>query len=383
MINVLIDRTLTFFWLFAIGCGCSSEEAPAAAAASPQKLVSVRATTFQPTTFRLDYTFPGLAQPIDSRRVASEASGRVKEAPFREGDTVKKGDLLLRVDASSNSAQIALLSSQADGAKRELARTKLLVKSGLATPQKLDQDESAYKQAALSLRQARVNRNLSTVKSPFGGRVTVKHLDVGEFATAGAALVDLVDLSTIKLVVTVPETAMRFIKEGEEVKVHFPSLESTAPGIVMRKGLVATKPTQTFPIDIQIPNPQELILPGMRAEVVVPKMTLNDALVLERDWLLEGVSRTEAVVVTKNEKGQDIASIRVVTLGESKGTKVVVTKGLDPGDTLVTQGHREVVDGTLLRVSTQPTSPAVPTAAAAPTILPVVAPVAQKKRATP
>ena len=314
------------------------------------KPIAVEIDEVETSRFVQTFSFPGIAEPIEQRRVAAESSGRVLDAPFEEGASIEKGALLLRVDAKTTGAQINLLRSQASTAKRELNRIKQLTAEGLATPQQLDQSNAQLEQANLALKQARVGASMAVVRSPFSGVVASKFVEPGEFTSPGQAVAEIIDTSTIKLEVTIPESAVGFVSQGDEVDVEFPSSNKSAKGKVIRRGVRVTQPTQTFPIEIHIPNEDGEILPGMRARVVIPKLTIDDAVVVRRDALLEGVLRREAMVATEIQGDIGKAELRIVDISEARGNEIVVTKGLDAGDKLIVLGHRNVVDGTPIRV---------------------------------
>ena len=332
--------------LFALGA-CSPDKDSKEQAVKPMAVEIDEVTTQR---FVQTLEFPGVAQPIEERMVSAEAGGRVLKAPAEEGERVEKGDLLLQIDAQNTTAQINLLSSQVASTRREYDRTTRLAAEGLATPQQLDQLESQLEQSQLALKQAKVGRGLSTVKSPFSGVVAEKMIEQGEYAAPGQPIVRLIDASTIKLEITVPESMIRFIKIGDEVDVHFSALDRQVTGKVIKRGVVVLQPTQTFPIEIHIPNEDGELMAGMRASVVVPKLTVEDAVVVPRDALLEGVFQREAMVLSDRKGDLGKAELRVVEIGEARGNRVVITNGLQEGDVLITKGHRNVVDGTLVRV---------------------------------
>lgn len=321
-----------------------------AAQAVEVKPMAVEVDLVRSQTFVQTLEFPGVAQPIDERTISAESGGRVTEAPAEEGETVKKGELLLRVDARTTTAQINLLQSQVSTAQREYSRLKKLAAEGLATPQQLDQLQGQVEQSELALKQARVGRGLSVVRSPFTGVVSMKNIEVGEFASPGQPIVQIIDTSTIKLEVTIPESLISYVKVGDTVDVSFSAVNKTVQGKIMRRGVTVAKASQTFPIEIHIPNEDGAFLPGMRARAIIPKLTIEDAVVVPRDALLEGVYQREAMVIEDRKGDVAKAALRVVQIGESRGNSVVITSGLQKGDVLITKGHRNVVDGTPVRI---------------------------------
>jgi membrane fusion protein (multidrug efflux system) len=364
--------------LVAATAGCKPGEPKSAEAKEGQsaprvgaKAVAVEIATISPSVFVQRLEFPGIAEAIEERTIAAELGGRVLEAPFEETETIKKGALVLRVDTQTSAAQISLLQSQERSAAREFARIKQLAAEGLATPQQLDQAQSGLEQARLSIKQAQLGVSKGVVYTPFGGVVVRKFVDKGEFVGPGAPVVRIMDYDTIVLRVTVPESALPYVRLGEEVDVTFPATGQQARGRIKRVGVVVVQPTQTFPVEVHIPNADHKLLPGMRAVVQLVKSRMQDVLVVERDAILEGVVRREAMVVTGlNAEGLGTAALRVVELGAAQGNEVVVTSGLQAGDKLIVRGHRSLVDGTPVRVVREVTAPTQ----AAPAALSPVAP---------
>lgn len=334
--------------------GCKPPESKDAMAATQEvKPVAVEAMTLKPRRFDVTLEYPGVAEPVEQRRIAAESSGRVLDAPFEEGTVIKKGALLLRTDAKVNAAQINVLESQLRAAKRERDRLKQLAAEGLATPQQLDQATSQVEQLDLSIKQAKVGVSMTTVRSPYSGYVLSKNIEPGEFVGAGTPIVELIDYETIVVKLHIPESAIPYANEGQEVQLHFPAVDYTTKGVIKRRGVLASQPTQTFPVEIHIENKDLKLLPGMRATVILPKTTLEQVLVAPRDAILEGVNQREAMVATGLNADVGKAQLRVVEFGEAKGNEIVITKGLNPGDHLIVLGHRGIVDGTPVRVVRQ------------------------------
>lgn len=314
------------------------------------KPIAVEAITIKSQPFVQYLEFPGSAEPIETFNISAEASGRVLSAPFKEGQDIKKGALIVRVDAKMNRAQINVLKSQYSSAQREYNRTKQLAAEGLATPQQLDQARSAVDQLRASISQLNAGISMTSVRSPFNGYVRIKHANKGEFIAAGRPVATIINFDTIEIKIAVAETSIGYVKEGEKIQIRVPSLGKTFEGEVFKRAVMADQPAQTFPVEVRIDNKDRAILPGMRAVAMLPKVNIAKAVVVPRDSILEGVSRREAMVVTNVVKDEGVAQLRVVELGEGKGNQVVITSGLNEGDQLITVGHRGIVDGSPIRV---------------------------------
>lgn len=326
---------------------CKPEEA--AEADTEVMAIPVETMTVQQKPFIDRVEVSGVVEPIHEVKVSAEAAGRVLSAPFEEGEKIKRGKLLLRVDSDLNSAQIALLESQLSTAKREFERTKKLASQGLATPQQLDQASAQVDSAGLSIKQAKVGMGKTNVRSPIEGWVATKSVEKGEYVNPGAPLAHIVDYSTVKVNAAIPESDIRFIEENRPVEVYLPALDLSVEGKVHRRGIVATPNTRTFPVEIHVDNKDLKLLPGMRARVVVPRKDWGNVVLVPRDAILEGFNRREAMVLpTDGKEGK--AELHVVKLGPARGEVVVVAEGLKSGDRLIVKGHRSIVDGTLVKV---------------------------------
>ena len=332
-------------FIFLLGA-CSAKE-EAGETDKKVEAIPVVVAPLSTQTFDESITVTAVAEPIHEVRVSAEAPGRVVKAPFEEGATVKKGALLLRVDAQLDAARINLLKSQIATANRELARTKMLAKEGVATSQQLDQAQSAYDSAQLNLKQAQVGIGKSTVRSPMSGWIAKKMVEEGEYVGPGAPLAHIVDYETIVVRANVNESDVRAVAEGSEVTVKIPALDKTVAGKVFRRGIVAADKTRTFAVEIHVANADREILPGMQAQVVIPRKQWVDAIVVPRDAVLQGFDNEEAMVLSGTGR-EGKSELRRITIGPAKGNLVVVTEGLSAGDRLIVKGHRSIVDGTLV-----------------------------------
>jgi RND family efflux transporter MFP subunit len=339
-------------WIFVvlIGMGLSAgckppeeEKAEVVVPAVPVETMKVSTRTF---VDMVDVS--GVVEPIHEVHVAAEAPGRVLSAPFEEGERVKKGAMLLRVDSQVDSARIALLESQLESAEREFQRTKQLAGQGLATPQQLDQAQSSVDGARLNIKQARVGMGKTNVRSPIDGVVAQKMTEQGEYVNPGSPLAHIVDFDTVKVIANVAESDVRFVTEGTDVQVWIPALEKYVEGKVKKRAILATANTRTFPVEIHVANADHSILPGMRARVVVPRKDYGEVVVVPREAILEGFERPEAMIFD-GEGDEGKAVLRVVKLGPAKGSIVVVEEGLKPNERLIVKGHRSLADGTKIR----------------------------------
>ncbi len=349
-VRSMTSKTLLLFLLTFAGLAACEKPDEAAATAPVLVAIPVEAVAVESVPFVDMVDVAGVVEPIFEVQVSAEAPGRVLAAPFIEGEKIVKGQLLLRVDGESNTAQISLLESQLSTAQREFDRTKQLAKQGLSTPQQLDQAAAAVDGASLSIKQAKVGLGKTNVRSPIAGYIAQKFAEVGEYVGPGAPLAHIVDYDIVKVMASVPESDVRFITPDKEVEIWIPALEKTFQGKVFRRAIIATVATRTFPVEIHVPNESHDILPGMRASVVVPRKDYGEIVVVPRDAILEGFNRQEAMVLGEKSGTDYVAELRAVELGPAKGANVAVLSGLKAGEKIIVKGHRSLADGTKVRV---------------------------------
>ncbi len=338
--------------MLAVGCTGGSDEAKDGAEQAVNQVapVPVSAIVLESTSFTDAFEVMGRTEPMEIMRAASETPGLIVSAPFAEGDTVKRGQVLYRIDAKMDNAQIAVLKNQISTARREAERLEHLKNDGLATAQQLDQARSNLDAAELNLRQVEVGKAKGTVTSPIAGYVTQKYADQGEYASPGSPLATIVVYDTIVVHALVPESQIRHVKKGQEFEIEIPALERSFVGTVDRLGILAKSPSLTYPVEIRIPNPELTILPGMRTVMKIARQEYNDVLIVPREAILEGYNSREAMVATSGSDGKTRAELRKVELGPGTGSSVMITDGLKVGDRLITQGHRGLVAGSPIDV---------------------------------
>lgn len=340
-----------------IGCEASQSNASPTAEASrsgeeqanevdpiPVETLTMRATDHVET-----FSSFGRLAPNESVTVSAETAGRALDVPFEEGQRIKAGSRLLRVDTQLDSARIDVLESQVDSAQREYERTRRLADEGLATPQALDQAESALESAQLNLKQAKVAASKGGVRSPVDGYVFQKMIEEGEWAGPGAPIATIIDLDTLEVVGNVPESSLKYIEEGDEVDVVVPAADVHLSGTVHRIGLDAFPQTRTYPVEVRVDNAEKKLRPGMHVRMEFVKKKWEGVVMAPRDAILQGFSGSEAMVVPREAEGEARAKLRHLELGPNVEAQVIVTSGLAPGDHLIVRGHRGLVDGALVR----------------------------------
>ncbi|WP_211302458.1 efflux RND transporter periplasmic adaptor subunit [Nannocystis exedens] len=236
-----------------------------------------------PATASAAGRYVATALPKHSADLSPRMSGALTDVLVEEGERVKKGQLLFRLDARASRLGIAQAEAalqgatiSRDNAERELERQRRLAQSGSISAAVLERAEHAFtaasngiSQAEVALSMARRNSGDSTVVSPIDGVVTKKLKHVGESVTMMPPTVVMVvqDQSVIELRARIPEAALKTIREGQTITAHFSALELARSAKVVRIQPTVDPQTRTIEIVADVDNADNLLRPGMYVEV--------------------------------------------------------------------------------------------------------------------
>jgi membrane fusion protein (multidrug efflux system) len=311
--------------------------------------VSVKVTPVKTEEVSLDFVANGNFQPIQELTFSAEKSGKVISVLVKEGDYVRVGQTLLTVrgDVINVSAQAAEAAYQ--NAKSDYSRYENAFKTGGVTKQQLDQAKLALTNAQSSYTQAKINVGDTRVKAPINGFINKKYIEPGSIlaATPATALFDIVNVSKLKLKVTVNENQVASLKLGNHVSVTasvYP--DKTFSGKIT---FIASKADETlsFPVEIEIANNTNNDLKaGMygTANFASNKQKQN-LMVVPRNAFVGSVSSNEIFVA---ENG--VAKLRKVTAGRILGDKVEIINGLSDGETVIITGQINLQDGNKIEI---------------------------------
>ena len=343
--GVLLVLLLTAAGLLAAGCGNSGDKTDSNRDQVPRVKVSIE--TVRPAPMRDVLVLPGSTEAFRDVLLAADWGGRVEWVCGCEGQRVKKGRMIAKID-------VAILKAMLDRARAafkladEAAKRRQALRRKKVIPQEdLDRAITERLVAQGNLAEARVRYQQSFVRAPIDAVVNRVHVEVGEFVDRGQPVAELVNPDPIRVVVSVPEMDVRYIKVGDRALVTIDAY----PGrkIIGAVDLVSYKAdpaTKTFAVRVVIANSDLAIRPGMIARVYFQRRLIPDALSVPLHAIVDkGGDRLVFVVV------DGVVHARAIKIGVIQQDRVQITRGLKPGDQLIVVGQHEVEEG--MRVSVQ------------------------------
>ena len=294
-------------------------------------------------------TVDGVVEAVKQSTVAAQISGRIVAINFDVGDSVMKGDVIVRIDErevndafASSQAQIAQAQATLQNAQSIYARTLQLFSQKFVSQAALDKALADYKAAQAQLdasvalgRQAATVKGFATVVAPYSGVVAQRHVELGEMATPGKPLMTGFDPRDMRVVVNVPQRQLAEVRRGDASRVEFPALTRTVNGGTVTFLPAADAQTHTTRVRVSLPQIAG-VYPGMFARVHfsvgrMQKLVIPAAAVIRRSEL------TAAYVV--DDEG--LVKLRQIRLGESAGEAgIEVLSGLSAGERVTVEPNK-------------------------------------------
>lgn len=291
--------------------------------------------------------------------VASEVSGRVEQARVDEGDRVRKGDVLVRLDKAllektlaSTRATHGQVLADLEKARRDLERITTLYRQEAIAEQVYDENrfrvKSLEKRAEsldAELERLAIELSKKDIRAPFAGVVVRKQVEVGEWLAPGGTVVTVARDDAVDAVVEVPGELVPLLSKGMTLSVQ-------AGGKTMKGQVFAIVPrgdvgTRTFPVKVRVANRHSLI-EGMEARVTVPTGAKERSLLVPRDAVVTVMGRS--VVFTVADSRAKMIPVRVILYDGSSAA--VEAEGLREGMPVIVKGNERVRDGQPVVLST-------------------------------
>jgi membrane fusion protein, multidrug efflux system len=328
-------RFVAVFLVFLAGPALAQQPAKPAAA------LPVKAVPAKLGRAVLEAGAVGNLRADESIVIRPEIAGRIERIAFEEGQRVKKGALLARIDAAETRAVLQSSRTQAELDKQRLERVADLRKKGFISQQALDEAQSSHARSIAKQREDEAKLAKSEIRAPFDGVAGLRQVSEGAYVAAGTDIARLEKIDQLKLDFRVPETYLAQLKEGLSVSAAVDSFPQAAfAGKIYAIEPSVDEQTRTVLARARVANPELKLRPGMFARVNLTLGVRENAV-----WIPE-----EAIV----PRGQDSTVFRivdgkaelvVVQTGTRKVGEVEIMKGLAAGDVVVTEGSQRLAPG--------------------------------------
>jgi len=333
-------------WWCLLAAGLLLISSSAIAQDGPEKAVPVEAAKVAAGPLSQQVTAVGTLLSNESVTVAAEIPGRLKEIHFTEGQPVEKGALLFSLDDSVYRAQLADAEAKLKLAEQTYKRTSQLFSNKYATAQSADEAVSNLAVAKAAVELASVQLDKTKIVAPFSGIVGLRKVSVGEYITAGKALVNLEAIDPVKADFRVPEKFLPAIKVGQKIHIGVDAF----PGETFDGNVYAIDPHidvagRSLLVRAKVPNKDQQLRPGLFVRVTVLLKLKEDALTVPEQAI---VPQGDSQYVFKINDGK--VKLTKVKLGMRRSGRVEILDGLSANDEVVTAGQLKLRDGTQVSI---------------------------------
>ena len=315
------------------------------------RVINVEVLTLETAPFVEEMRLTAVALANQDVMLAAEESGVIRALYADRGARVNLGDEIAKIDDGVLLAQVDQARAAAELAAHTWERRQRLweqdeVGSEIAYLEaRYAAEQTGASLAALEERLAR-----TVIRAPFGGVLEDRFVDVGAMVSPGEAVARLVDLDPVKVFAGVPERYATDVMVGANALMTFDALgEGMYQAPIRYVGSTVDPQNRTFPIEVEVPNPNGAIKPQMVANMAVTRREVESAVVVPQDALVRVEDGYVLYVVVSGPEGQ-LAEARAVELGPTRRNLVVIERGVVGGEQLVVVGQRSLAHGDRVNV---------------------------------
>ena len=327
-------------WLLAVSCSENKEQNTKAPTRVTTQVVS-------PGMVDNAQTYVGIVEEREATAVSFTGMGVVKRMLVNEGQAVSRGQLIAEMDDTQARNLLSGAEAQMAQANDALERYRMLHDAGSLPEVQWVEIQSKVAQAKSQLEVARKNLADCRLVAPVSGIIGKKLVGTGETALPSQAVVSILDISTVKVKVSIPEAEISGIGAGTPSMIKVDAINSSFTGGRIEKGVQADALTHTYDIRINVANGNRKLLPGMVANVSLTPTPSPRG---------EGSSHLVPVTAVQKKSdgslfvwtvGKDSTAHRAdVSTGETMGNHIAITNGITEGDRIVTEGYQKLSEGT-------------------------------------
>jgi RND family efflux transporter MFP subunit len=307
--------------------------------------VPVRVKLIDYEVFNHYFEVRGTAEAVNESMISPETSGLIEKIYVKEGETVKKNQLLVKLSTEIIENSIKEVESQLEYAETVYQKQKRLWDRKIGSEMQYLDAKNARDGLQKNLETLQAQLDMAYIRSSINGVVDEIDMKIGELAMPGVPLMQVVNLEKLYINADVSETYLASVKEGDMVELNFPvypEIKMEVP--VFRIGNVINPANRTFKMQLRINNPDNKLKPNILAVIRINDFSTPSALVVPSNIIKQDING-QYIYVIRDEEGQQVSSKIYIETGMSYNDQTMVIEGLQLGDKVITMGYNQVSDG--------------------------------------
>ncbi len=314
---------------------------------SGEKVPLITTTKIHDTLFVHYLSIQGNVATKQNIVIYPEFNGLLTKVYVKEGQKVKKGQLLAKIDDGGMAQQLSQLEAEAALSKVTYERRKSLWDQKIGSEIEYLQAETAYKANSNAVAHLRKQLSKTNVTAPFSGVIDDVLTEEGTVVAPGQSeLMRIVNLDNMYIEAEIPENHIKNVKKGKAVEVTFPVLGKTIETKVRQVGNYINPNNRSFKIEVDVPNKDGDIKPNLTSKLLVNDYTNDKSILIPQSIISENAMGQQYVFVIKDKQEDNKATAQkaIITTGLTQGDVIEVLSGLSDGDEVIIEGARNVND---------------------------------------
>lgn len=344
LISILAIVAIGVAFYFILQNNKKKNEEKVAIVAEKNTDVAVRTAIVKSEEMSGAFSVNGTFLPNRQAQISAEMGGQLIALYVKEGSYVRAGQSIGKLAGEKIDVNISTARANLETAQLSLNRYEQAYKTGGITALQLDQARLQVKNAKSQLQSAQLTSGDTNVVSKVSGIVGKKFVEVGAVVGPGSPIVEVVDISSVKLKVDVDQSQVSQLQVGNLVKVKPDVITGTLDGRITFIAPAASGALK-FPVEISVPNSQNTLRAGMYGTALFDRQGVGSVVTIPRDAFVGSVSDNQVFVVRNN-----VAQLSKIQSGTNYGDRVEVISGLNTGDEVVISGQINLTDKTKVRV---------------------------------
>jgi membrane fusion protein (multidrug efflux system) len=299
----------------------------------------------------------GTVAAVHGVTVSADLPGIVERIAIDSGRMVREGEVLVQLDTRQEQAQLTAAEAQRDLARLNLDRTRGLADEGIVSRADYDRAAAEHKQAEARVGEIRATIERKRIRAPFSGVLGIRQVNLGQYLTAGEAVVPLQSLHPIYVNFAVPQQEVGHLHAGGEVRVTAEGLGGALAGRITALDSIVDEATRNVQVQATLANPEGRLHPGMFVEVQISLGADSSVVALPTSAINYAPYGDSVFIVGEVEGpgGQKYRGVRqqFVKLGSARGDQVAVVSGVSAGEEVVTSGVFKLRNGAAVRVNNE------------------------------
>jgi len=282
-----------------------------------------------------------------------EYAGILSKVYVREGQYVKKGQILAKIDDGGLSQQLAQLQIRSDLAKTTFERQDRLWKQNIGSEMQYLQAKSNFEVQQQAVNQIQIQLDKTIVKAPFSGTIDDIISEQGSVVAPGQSqLMRIVNLNNMYIETNVPESNILTVVKNKTVIVEFPVLGKTIQAKIRHASNYINPANRTFKVEIAVPNKDKSIKPNLTVKLKINDYTNEKALLIPQSIISENSKGEQYIYVIIDKQEDNIAVVKkaIIQTGKTQGDVIEVLSGIENGTEVINEGARRVEEGQTVQV---------------------------------